>query len=56
MRDKFVLGEGGGEGSVAIGCLHILRTVLLPGVTYCTWHGSDSMVVLGFVYYVWDGF
>ena len=43
-------------GSVAIGCLYILRMVLLPGVMYCTWNGSDSIVVLGSVYYVWDGF
>ena len=42
--------------SVAIGRLYILRMVLLPGVMYCTWNGSDSIVVLGFVYYVWDGF
>ena len=27
-----------------------------PGVMYCTWNGSDSIAVLGFVYYVWDRF
>ena len=46
----------GGGGSVAIGRLYVLRMVLLPGVTYCTRNGLDSIVVLGFVYYVWDGF
>ena len=24
----------------------------MSGVMYCTWNGSDSIVVLGFVYYV----
>ena len=46
----------GGGGSVAIRRLYILRMVLLPGVMYCTWNGLDSIVVWGFVYYVWDGF
>ena len=38
--------------TVAIGHLYILRMVLLPGVMSCTFNGSDSIVVLGFVYYV----
>ena len=25
----------------------MLRMVLLPGVMYCMWNGSDSIVVLG---------
>ena len=53
VLSKFVLGGGG--GSVAIGHVYILRMVLLPGVVYCTWNGSDGIVVLEFVYYVWDG-
>ena len=32
-----------------IGCLYILRMVLVPGVMYCTWNRSDSIDVLGFV-------
>ena len=30
------------------GCLDILRMVLVPGVMYYMWNGSDSIVVLGF--------
>ena len=37
---------------VAIRRLYILWMVLLPGVMYCTWNGSGSIVVLGFVCYV----
>ena len=28
----------------------------MPGVVYCSRNGSDSIVLLGFVYCVWDGF
>ena len=56
----FVLGEwggGGGGGSVVIGRLvYILRIVLLSwGYIYCARNGSDSIIVLGFVYYARDG-
>ena len=40
------------HASVAIGCLYILRMVLVPGVMYCTWNGSESIVVWGCLLYV----
>ena len=39
---KFVLGGG---GKVVIGCLYILRMVLVPGVMYCAWNRSNTIVV-----------
>ena len=42
-------GGMGGGGSVAIRRLYILQMVLLTGVMYCTWNGSDSIDVLGYV-------
>ena len=41
---------------VAIGRLYTRRMVLLPGAMYCTWNGSDSIVVWGLFIMCGTGF